>query len=412
MEVFPANNYGDYGYGFTGIPEVLDNPETEEDEYQPAQDYQVYDITGWTATTPSGVINAGHSHGLTGAAPFLNNGAIPDGGAVAFLQGDMTLSQVLTGFETDAIYWVQGFYNARNMGELNGKPALTVRLGGGDPLIESSVISPSSVDDPFSPFYFLNLSWAATNVSSSDSVSFSITAVPTEHPDTTLLFDGISIIKRTLSDIVIANPSFEASGVIIPTYYDPEHPENPRHGTDFGYTKTTAGWTLYGFTGINKFGDIFHAGISGTVPDGGNFLLLQNNEFFGETSTSARQVLTGLIVDQDYVLSLDYSSRITEGSVSPIALFTISGDSGGSQWEISDITGPDENGNFIHVEYTFTAMDSTVSLILQNIRDYGDSTLFIDNVRVYHIPEPGSLMLLSLGGGLFLLRRRRMGIGC
>ena len=80
-------------------------------------------ITGWTNTAPvqSGLNPAG------GQSPFANNGVIPDGVQVAFLQVDGTMSQIISGFNPGSTYVVQYYENIRS-GFVT--PALAVKIGG------------------------------------------------------------------------------------------------------------------------------------------------------------------------------------------------------------------------------------------------------------------------------------------
>ena len=75
-------------------------------------------ITGWSSLGNHGV--------NTGAGPFADNGSIPDGSKVAFMQGDGALSQTVSGFTIGAQYYVVYFENARN----GGVPAIELNVGG------------------------------------------------------------------------------------------------------------------------------------------------------------------------------------------------------------------------------------------------------------------------------------------
>ena len=75
-------------------------------------------ITGWSSLGNHGV--------NTGAGPFADNGAIPHGAQVAFMQGDGELSQTVSGFTVGAQYYVVYFENARG----GGVPAIELQVGG------------------------------------------------------------------------------------------------------------------------------------------------------------------------------------------------------------------------------------------------------------------------------------------
>jgi hypothetical protein len=79
-------------------------------------------ITGWTAPVQAGINNA--------TGPFHDNGVIPDGEKVAFLQANESLSQLISGFTVGSTYVVQFFENARNC--CAGVAQLRVTMGGAE----------------------------------------------------------------------------------------------------------------------------------------------------------------------------------------------------------------------------------------------------------------------------------------
>ena len=74
-------------------------------------------ITGWDSL-PNHGINPG------GGSPFADNGSIPNGSQVAFMQGDGALSQTVTGLTANTQYYVHYYENART----GGTPFLEVRV--------------------------------------------------------------------------------------------------------------------------------------------------------------------------------------------------------------------------------------------------------------------------------------------
>lgn len=113
-----------------GIPML--NPSFEEDTFTTWPGYVSgnFPITGW-ASLPN--------HGLNPAngSPFANNGIIPHGTTVAFMQGDGALSQNLTGLTVGAQYYVHYFENART----GPTPALAVQVGG-VPVVGTHLVPP------------------------------------------------------------------------------------------------------------------------------------------------------------------------------------------------------------------------------------------------------------------------------
>ena len=250
-------------------------------------------ITGWTATGGAGV----NGTDIGAGTPFADNGTIPDSTRVAFIQGAGSLSQTLGGFNIGDIYWVQGFANARGPGATDN-PVISVTLGA-DVLLPATLISPVG---GVAPYHFVNLPWTASSLSA----ALTITSAPSAGGDAALLLDGISITKRTANDIVIANPSFEASGLNFgfPGYI----------GNVAGWTRTGAGGNLaINGTGANTSGNPFAD--NGAVPDGDDVIGLQQ-------AISISQNLSGLVTGGLYRLIAEYNSR---GGDDPTALFRIDG---------------------------------------------------------------------------------------
>jgi len=103
-----------------GIP--VANPSFEVDSFTVFPGYVSgnFAITGWDSLP---------NHGLNPASgsPFADNGTIPHGVQIAFMQGDGALSQTLTGLTVGAQYYVHYFENARTETTI---PALEVKVGG------------------------------------------------------------------------------------------------------------------------------------------------------------------------------------------------------------------------------------------------------------------------------------------
>ncbi|HEY5913299.1 MAG TPA: immunoglobulin domain-containing protein [Verrucomicrobiae bacterium] len=83
-------------------------------------------ITGWTWTSAGGAgINP--VQGSTTPNPFADNGQVPHGNQVAFLQGDGTLSQTVSGLTVGAQYYIHYFENGRTTVTI---PGLELKAGG------------------------------------------------------------------------------------------------------------------------------------------------------------------------------------------------------------------------------------------------------------------------------------------
>jgi hypothetical protein len=100
-----------------GLPMI--NPSFEDDSFTSFPGYVSGNgpITGWDSL-PNHGINPG------GGSPFADNGMIPQGVQVAFMQGDGALSQTVTGLTPNAQYYVHYYENSRT----GGTPFTEVRM--------------------------------------------------------------------------------------------------------------------------------------------------------------------------------------------------------------------------------------------------------------------------------------------
>jgi hypothetical protein len=298
-------------------------------------------ITGWAATGGAGI----NGSDLGAGVPFADNGAIPDNTRLAFIQGPGSLVQTLPGFEVGQRYWLQVFFNARNC--CGDVPVVSVSLGG-QALLTEQVLSPVGGT---SQWYFVNLPWTATAASAQLVISTHGNA----GGDATVVIDAVVAIKRDATQVVLANPSFEASGTGL---------------AGSGYLTSIAGWTLAstgGQAAINASGGAFLD--NGVVPDGRNVLVLQN-------AIVAQQTLAGMVPGQGYRLRLFYNGRNTGND--PHLNVSIDG-----QTALDAFVPPVGAGApFNQLTYDFTASAATAVLALQNLGNGGDATVFIDNVSV------------------------------
>lgn len=100
---------------------AMTNPSFEADTFTAFPGYVSGNgpITGWDSLDNHG-INPG------GGSPFADNGTIPNGSQVAFMQGDGALSQTVAGLTASGQYYVHYYENARN----GGTPFLAVKIAG------------------------------------------------------------------------------------------------------------------------------------------------------------------------------------------------------------------------------------------------------------------------------------------
>ncbi len=165
-----------------------------EDNTTPSPGYGA--INDWSSTDTS----------LTGVnvegGPFADNGAIPNGLQVAFVQANNGaaegISQSLTGFVTGQTYDLSFYYNARYATfPVARDPLMAVTLGSSTltPSGGVSVVPASASYSHTVPYYFAQYSYTATG--STATLTFSninIGAISTGvYPDSTLLLDDVSL---------------------------------------------------------------------------------------------------------------------------------------------------------------------------------------------------------------------------
>ena len=310
-------------------------------------------ITSWASSSPTLGIN-------DSTGPFWDNGGSVDQTYVGFVQGNGLLGQTLTNFQVGQTYWIQFFANARNDIDT---PEVTVfeaaSTKGGAALVSGINIKP--VGGPAgsgNPFVFINVPFvAATNSGDLNLLKtcHNPTNVPPYDGAATLVLDGFSVIRRSPNDVVIANPSFEASGT---------GQASP------GYVSAIAGWTLSATNqiAINQSGGSFTD--NGTIPDGNNVL--------GITSGAAvSQIISGLVPGKPYQLSLYVNS--SSSSAAPAAVIKI-GDQTAYNATISPVGG---SNPYQFVTYSFTADSTNALLVISNATATATSScLLVDNVRL------------------------------
>jgi len=134
-------------------------------------------ITGW---------NALGGHGVnTAAGPFADNGTIPDGGQVAFMQADGALSQILSGFNVGSDYYVVYYENARTGPTA---PGIEVKLGD-TTIVQPHVRPPVGGGNP----YVRVTSEVFT--ADTDTLQLSFIKSNPQGGDTTALIDNVCVLE-------------------------------------------------------------------------------------------------------------------------------------------------------------------------------------------------------------------------
>ena len=160
-----------------GIVPII-NPSFEVDTFYTYPGYVSANgpITGWTAL-------GGHGINPAGSSPFADNGTIPHGSQVAFMQADGTNSQVLSGFTVGAQYYVHYYENART----GPTPGMEVKVGGSTVLAAHSVSSVGGAN----PYYEM---FSDVFVASATDLELAFVKSSPVGGDCTALIDNIAIL--------------------------------------------------------------------------------------------------------------------------------------------------------------------------------------------------------------------------
>jgi hypothetical protein len=220
-------------------------------------------INGWT----------GGSGTNRADGPFHNGGTpVTDGQQMAFIQGSLTMSQGISGLIPGQSYWIQYFYDSRNGSLID----LTTKWDD-VPLDTVSAVLPGTGG---ASYRFRNVVFTPTAAEG----TLAFTTLSTG--DSTGLFDGVCLVPRNPGQIVVMNPSFEASGT----------PPAP------GTLTAAAGWTGAGTgsAGVNDAVGPFAD--NGLIPE-------QDHAAFLQSDLTISQTLRGLAVGETYAVAFRYNAR-------------------------------------------------------------------------------------------------------
>jgi hypothetical protein len=174
------------------------NPSFEQDGYRQTPGYARLNggsIAGWRGQGGCGVNPVWRDpQAHTGPdAPFHDNGKVPEGRQLAFIQGPGSLKQTLVGLRQGHRYRVQFRENARVQRRGNEWPRLRVLLGG-QVVVSPHEVTPVSGRDDFQiPFNRVESAWFVAPADGDFELAFE--TVQTS-PTTTLLLDDVRIEVR------------------------------------------------------------------------------------------------------------------------------------------------------------------------------------------------------------------------
>ena len=176
---------------------VIVNPSFEADTFTLFPGYVSGNgpITGWNAAGGAGINPADGS-------PFANNGVIPDGTQVAFIQDDSALSQMVSGFIVGRTYQLTYFENARD----GNVPVLEVRAGGNTIVAAHTVTSVGGanpyvevVSDPF--------------VADAETMEIAFVKTNPAGGDNTVLIDHVGFLAAGTPPTITTQPSDQMVGL-------------------------------------------------------------------------------------------------------------------------------------------------------------------------------------------------------
>ena len=175
--------------GLVSAQPVILNPSFEADSVPPSPGYGT--ISGWL---PDNAIGNGYGLNEEGG-PFADNGKVPHGFRVAFMQDNGTLSQTVAGFIPGEKYWLVYRENARGLCCGERSATLTVKIGGATVVTEHEV----AIVGGSNPFRLVT-SDAFTAAEAEMTLSF----VKGGIGDSTALIDDVQLLNRDSLHLAIS----------------------------------------------------------------------------------------------------------------------------------------------------------------------------------------------------------------
>ena len=322
-------------------------------------------ITDWTYT---GIANHGVNNADVGH-PFADNGLIPDSGSVAFLQQPGVLSQSVSGLDPSKQYWLQFYVNSRNSstgipGDA-GIPNGRVEFAGTELIPPVPVASLEETGVRNQEWTFVNIPFTPSATSGDLKIELtSVSPAPVgSGTDGALVLDAFSLIQRHPNEIVIQNPSFEASG----------------RGTPFpGYQSKIAGWTAIGGgvgTNPDSGGGVAFAD-NGALPEGNNVAFIQGQKTLGQT-------INNLTIGKEYEISFSYNARAGDDLGDPNLDVTL-----GTNTILNSTVAPVGGLEPYHHHSSFFTAANASELLTFAQTAAGDNSVLLDNVKITDLGAP------------------------
>ena len=317
-------------YG-SGLAQTIPNPSFEADVFTVFPGYVSGNspITGWTGSFPS-------SHGINPSAgsPFADNGAIPEGSQVAFIQNnsfDSTLETTITGLTVARTYQVTFRANARS----GNVPVLNFLIDGN--LLVNSNVRPVGAINQYSRVsgYFTAVAGTAT-----------LTVKNVADSDNTIVIDDFSIAPTTSPWTYAAWTDEATTGLDAAYVYT--------HAYNFG---SGAGFLLNGvpFTGVAGA----NPAVTGKLTTSG-FGAVFNND--ANALSDANRTLANDFIYGGFPSNITLSG-LTPGKSYQLSLFSMGWEGVGRRWatfrsgtqQRSIDQNSFDNNNGTRIDYSYTA---------------------------------------------------------
>jgi len=319
--------------------------------------------------------------GVDNSFTWADNGIKPDRQNVAFIQGVGGIQQNISGLDTSKIYWLQVWFNVRSMAtNISNVEIYYPSYAVGNELMTGVYESVEAAGLHTVPFHFTNIVFQP--LTNSGDLLLANLAYPGVG-DVSVLYDSIVLIQKDSGEVVIKNPSFEASG-------DKMYPLGVGYISNVG--GNVAGWNHIGECNLAMgwFGSPFNGGT--TIPEGDLALVIQSS-----TTGGVSQTINDLVNGSMYELSYNYNTR--PGFFTNGLRVTLGGT------VVQNEAGIFNQPTYYSTNFQFNATATSMDLSFECLA-MGDSGAMIDNVSIkYIIPEPAILGFLTILGMAFLRRK-------